>query len=98
MRQTLITGATSGLGRALVDQLMATDEVLAAGRNDNELKALAQLDGHVTPLHCDLAQPGAARDMVADRRVDVLINNAGVLPARGHLTDLPAQAIDAMID
>lgn len=98
MRQTLITGATSGLGRALVDQFMATDNLIAIGRNKQQLEALSRLSPGVTSQACDLARPGAAREIVADRQVDVLINNAGVLPARGNLVDLPAHAIDAMID
>src|SRR5690625_1841195 len=98
MRQTLVTGATSGVGRALVVQLMVTDGLLAVGRNEEELDALARLNGNIPPVRCDLAQPASPLEIVANRQVDVLINNAGVVPVRGTLADLRVHAIDAMID
>lgn len=98
MRRTLITGATSGLGRALVERLAKTDDVIGVGRNRQALDALLQMEGVVEAVDCDLARAGAASTLLANRPVDVLVNNAGVLPSRAAFADLPAEAIDAMID
>lgn len=78
----LVTGASSGIGRAVVRQLAAAgSHVLAAGRDPDRLADLAATG--VTPLVADLARPGAGRDL-AERalarhaRVDILVNNAGI--------------------
>jgi NAD(P)-dependent dehydrogenase (short-subunit alcohol dehydrogenase family) len=83
-RTVLITGATDGLGHALA--LRAHGEgwqVLAHGRSDERLAALAaELDG-VRTLRADLAslaEVAALADAVeaATARLDVLVNNAGI--------------------
>src|SRR5262245_49016999 len=59
----LVTGGSSGIGRAVVQQLAhAGSHVLAAGRDADRLAKLADATG-ATPLVADLAQPGAARDL-----------------------------------
>jgi short-subunit dehydrogenase len=79
----LVTGASSGIGSAVVQRLTATgSRVLAAGRDPDRLNELAEATG-ATALVTDLAQPGSGREL-AERalarhaRVDVLINNAGI--------------------
>ncbi|MCW3845251.1 SDR family NAD(P)-dependent oxidoreductase [Micromonospora yasonensis] len=78
----LVTGASSGIGAALVRRLAgAGSHVLAVGRHPDRLARLAA-ETDATTLLADLARPGAGRDL-ADRavarygRVDVLVNNAG---------------------
>jgi len=87
----LVTGATSGLGRATAAALAARGaEVVLLGRNESRCRAvsaaIATETGAVAPsiLVCDLASlADIAR--VADaytasgRRLDVLVNNAGVV-------------------
>jgi short-subunit dehydrogenase len=84
----LVTGASSGIGEAIAQQLAArgTDLILTARRGDR-LEALAEavrekygVRVEVIPL--DLGSPGAAEELFqrtegAGRRVDVLVNNAG---------------------
>lgn len=79
----LVTGASSGIGAAVVRRLaQAGSQVVAAGRNPDRLARLAAETG-ATTLLTDLARPGAAREL-AERalarhtRVDVLVNNAGI--------------------
>jgi short-subunit dehydrogenase len=79
----LVTGASSGIGRAVTHRLTAAGAaVLAAGRDADRLADLAARTG-ATPLVADLAVPGAAEDL-AERalarhgRVDILVSNAGV--------------------
>jgi len=79
----LVTGATSGIGRATAIALGAAGaEVLVSGRDVTALDAIAaEANGRALP--CDLAEPGAggrlaAEAIAAGGRVDVLVNCAGV--------------------
>lgn len=84
----LITGATKGIGRAIVERFAATaSELHVVARNQDDLNAMkTELDrpGLSVAVYCaDLSKPEEVRDLVAalqDRlpRLDVLVNNAGV--------------------
>jgi NAD(P)-dependent dehydrogenase (short-subunit alcohol dehydrogenase family) len=78
-RVWLITGASSGFGRAIAEATLARgDSVLATAR---QIDGLSDLDGAaVTPLDVtDAAQRDAAVATALERfgRIDVLVNNAG---------------------
>jgi len=82
-QRILVTGASGGIGRALVKELAATGaQVLASGRNDETLAALAaENPEHISVLAADLTDADArARLVEAARRADcnVLINAAGI--------------------
>lgn len=80
----LITGASSGIGKALLDKFLALDnQVIAVGRNEKKLQSLAQSDQRIIPFQCDLGQPEQLQKLVTFVRIDhpdvnVLINNAGI--------------------
>jgi NAD(P)-dependent dehydrogenase (short-subunit alcohol dehydrogenase family) len=81
----LITGATSGLGRALAAELAGAGEtVLVHGRDAARgEQALEEIGGNSHWLQADLASLDEVRALasqVLDRydRLDVLVNNAGV--------------------
>jgi retinol dehydrogenase 12 len=89
-RTFLVTGANSGIGRALADALAARGHrVVLAARSSNRLRPVVDdirrkyPDADARPLEIDLADFGAVR-RAADRfqadvgSVDVLVNNAGV--------------------
>lgn len=80
----LITGASSGFGRAIAEvALAAGDVVVGAARRPEALDDLvAAHPDRVEALRLDVADTGAAeaavRDVVARHgRIDVLVNNAG---------------------
>ncbi|WBB68551.1 SDR family oxidoreductase [Micromonospora sp. WMMD812] len=79
----LVTGASSGIGAAVVRRLARDgSHVVAAGRDAARLDRLASETG-ATTLLTDLSRPHAGREL-AERalarhaRVDVLVNNAGL--------------------
>jgi NAD(P)-dependent dehydrogenase (short-subunit alcohol dehydrogenase family) len=81
----LITGTTSGLGRALAIELHGRGwTVLAHGRDEAKLTDLAETTGGgVTTLKADLSSLAEVRTLaerVGERvaRLDVLVNNAAV--------------------
>ncbi len=91
MKTILITGASSGIGRALaIRAARAGYAVYAVGRNAEALADVrARIEreyGFVATDECDIANPGNARGLIAralDRfgTIDVLVNNAGFVSA-----------------
>ncbi|HEY3871727.1 MAG TPA: oxidoreductase [Actinocrinis sp.] len=83
-RVWLITGATSGFGRALTEAAVASgDTVVAAARRPQALADLARAHpDRVVPLELDVTDPARITAAVGEillwyGRVDVLVNNAG---------------------
>ncbi|MEV5796750.1 oxidoreductase [Streptomyces collinus] len=83
-RVWLVTGASSGFGRAITEAAVAAgDVVIGAARRPEALAELvAAHPDQVEPLGLDVtdtaAIEGAVRDVVARHgRIDVLVNNAG---------------------
>jgi NAD(P)-dependent dehydrogenase (short-subunit alcohol dehydrogenase family) len=96
MPQTwMITGANRGIGLALTMELLRKGEhVIAAARNPWG-GALAELAAEhtaaLTPIELDVTSDesvAAAKAALGERSIDVLVNNAGVLGARGEATAL----------
>lgn len=102
--RALVTGASSGIGRAMAEQLAAdgTDLVVVARRED-ELRELATWardthDGEVEVLATDLTEPEELavverRLEQEDRPVDLLVNNAG-MSSYGSFADLDVERYD----
>jgi NAD(P)-dependent dehydrogenase (short-subunit alcohol dehydrogenase family) len=83
-RSIVITGAGSGLGRALARRLAGSGNALfLMGRNAGKLEAIVRELPGACPVICDVADPGSVADAFAHvagqaPRLDVLINNAGL--------------------
>jgi NAD(P)-dependent dehydrogenase (short-subunit alcohol dehydrogenase family) len=81
-RVWLVTGASSGFGRAIVDAALERgDSVVATARRT---EALSDLEGHerADVVELDVTDPGQREAAVAEAvdrfgRIDVLVNNAG---------------------
>lgn len=94
-RYALITGATSGIGKALAEALPVSTHLLLTGRNGERMAELAgklAADGRqVETVIADLATD-AGRAAVIDRaealEIDFLVNNAG-LGRFGAVADNP---------
>lgn len=102
-RVVLVTGASSGIGRATALAFASAGaRVALVARRRPELEALAEEMGTPTVvLPADVTDRTAVRacfDAVAQRfgRIDVVVNNAGVLRPSPVL-DLNADDLDAML-
>ena len=101
-RVAIITGASSGIGRALTERAVRAGwDVYAVGRRAERLEALAALlataTGRIETLALDLREPGAARRIVRATletfgRIDVLVNCAGGT-AVGRITEQNDEAL-----
>jgi NAD(P)-dependent dehydrogenase (short-subunit alcohol dehydrogenase family) len=83
-RVAVVTGASKGIGLAVVRVLAAEGATVVAGART--VDTLAGLEG-VTALEVDLAQPGGPEALVAHAverhgRVDILVNNVGAVRLR----------------
>ncbi|MFP4890437.1 SDR family oxidoreductase [Paraburkholderia sp. EG304] len=78
-RSILVTGASSGIGRATVEALCASGaSVVAAARNVNELARLAEETG-CEPLQLDVSDEAAIDEAFASLEpFDGLVNCAGI--------------------
>src|ERR1700733_7620756 len=84
----IVTGAASGIGRAMTLGLLGAGvDVAAVDRNEAALAALAatvqDMQGTIQTVPADLARPDAFEAIVADvlgrfNKIDVLVNNAGI--------------------
>ena len=106
-RRCLVTGANRGLGLEFARQLLDRgDRVIATCRQPGRANALNQLAGeypgrlHVLPL--DVAEPKSRAELVRelplvlgeDARLDLLLNNAGVLHSGERFGKVDAATLD----
>lgn len=94
MSRILVTGATRGLGRALVKELSRRDhEVVATGRR---LEDMADLPA-TQRLVLDLANPESIdKAMDTAGRLDVVINNAA-MTVSGPIEAVPANLVEQVL-
>ncbi|MCP2346129.1 SDR family NAD(P)-dependent oxidoreductase [Nonomuraea roseoviolacea] len=107
-RVTLVTGSTSGIGRAVAVALAAAgDEVIVHGRDAERAakvaaEVAAETGGPTWSVHGDVADPGAVSSMmrrIRERhgRLDALVINAGAHDA-ALLGLLPGMAVSRLFD
>ncbi len=84
-KTALVTGASGGIGSAIVDALVARGATVAAsGSNADRLAAFAESREGVAAVPCDLSDPAATDALVGQAvdalggRLDILVNNAGL--------------------
>jgi NADP-dependent 3-hydroxy acid dehydrogenase YdfG len=99
-----VTGASSGIGEAIARELAnAGCKVMLAARREEQLKSLVQELGDKVAYHLtdvtDAKQVQAMAQETIDRfgKIDVLVNNAGVMPV-SPLIDLKIDDWNKAID
>jgi short-subunit dehydrogenase len=103
----VVTGGGSGVGRALVLQLVKEGaRVAAVDINEDTLKETYDLAGqskdkislHIVNVSDQNAVESLPEDVIAAHRaVDGLINNAGIIQPFVRLNDLPHEAIERVL-
>jgi NADP-dependent 3-hydroxy acid dehydrogenase YdfG len=93
----LVTGASSGIGAAVVERLAAEGlTVHAVARSGEALQALADRTGCI-PHAIDVRDRDGLAALAASLPFDVLVNNAGVDRPKKFL-DADAEDIDLLVD
>ena len=92
----LVTGANTGIGQAIAVAMgRAGAHVICAGRSACD-ETVAMIESAET-LTLDFADPMAARDVFSNTKVDVLVNNAGII-RRADSVDFTEADWDAVMD
>lgn len=95
MTSTLVTGATSGIGRAIaLEMAQAGHAVHAVGRDAAALESLRAAAPGINVLRLDVTDRAAVEAALAGLQPDVLINNAGMMPPLGNFADADPDDID----
>jgi NAD(P)-dependent dehydrogenase (short-subunit alcohol dehydrogenase family) len=103
----VVTGASRGIGLAIATRLAWLGaQVILTGRDEGRLEAarhsIAQAGGKCEAVACDLADLASVEQLGAYvrrayRRIDVLVNNAGVAGPAGPAHELAAGDWDAVM-
>src|SRR3984957_16596016 len=102
-RTVLVTGSTSGIGRAAAEQFGAAEaDVIVTGRDQTRgrevVDAIESAGGRARFIAADLSTPDGARNLAqAAGDVDVLVNNAGIFPF-GATHEIPIEDVTAVLD
>lgn len=106
-RIALITGATSGIGKATAEAFAENGiDLILCGRRQERLNEVAEVLGSkvsVTTLLFDVRDKGAVNGMIASlpdswKNIDILVNNAGNAHGLGRIEEGDTDDWDAMID
>ncbi|MFJ7288535.1 SDR family NAD(P)-dependent oxidoreductase [Curtobacterium sp. AB451] len=104
----LVTGSTSGIGRATAERLAAQGmHVVVSGRNaergDEVVRGIRAAGGAADFVRADLRDATSAKELaeaalaIGDGRVDVLVNSAGIFPF-GATADTTSDGFDEVYD
>lgn len=104
MKSIVITGASSGIGRATAEVFLdAGWQVGLIARRADVLDDIAKAHANATALPCDVTDPGAmqaAFDGFAAKagRLDALFNNAGMFGPSAPIDEVDVDAFDQVIN
>jgi len=103
MKSILITGASSGIGRATaLEFLNAGWRVGLLARREDALKQIAEEHEHAVPLPCDVTDADAMkhafqRFIAKAGRLDALFNNAGIFGISAPIDEVPIETFDEVV-
>lgn len=98
----IITGATSGIGNAILKQLSNDNIIFAGYRNKEHLEELQNISANIFPFYIDYTKPETikyAAEYIVSKctKVDTLINVAGCVVA-GPLENITVEQIRHQFD
>ena len=103
LRVAVVTGAGSGIGRAVARLMLAEGyRVALAGRREAQLLETASDHPEALAVPCDVTAPDDVARLFAEvrqrwGRVDVLFNNAGIFGPAGDVGDINVEEWEATL-
>ena len=107
-KSVVVTGASSGIGREIAKEFAKEGAiVIAVARRENLLEELREecedFEGRIVPFKGDLTDPKSVKGMLKKAidvtgRLDVLINNAGIMDDFIPLGDLERDFYDKVME
>lgn len=73
-------------------------DVYALGRNETALKELQRAHPRIVPIAVDVTDRDGLESALTGLHIDVLINNAGMMPPLGNFADMRLADIDATLE
>lgn len=106
MKTALITGATSGIGKATARKMAKEFRLILCGRRQERLDVLkSELESQteITTLNFDVRDKNAVFQSIENlpnnfRQIDILINNAGNAHGMATFQDADLEDLEMMID
>ncbi|MBO9456991.1 SDR family oxidoreductase [Paracoccus sp. R12_1] len=97
MATALVTGASSGIGRAIAVLLAEAGwKVLAIGRDPDRLQELRRIPG-IEPVGLDITERDELLAVASGARIELLANNAGMMPPPGPFQTADQSGLDTAI-
>lgn len=100
IKTALITGASKGIGRAIVEKFASEGTyVIAVARSTEELNTLAETYTCVKAITCDISTP-AGRAFLLENvggKIDYLLHNAGIESHIGGIEILSEEGLNAVM-
>lgn len=99
----VITGASKGLGRCMAEVFIERGtRVVISSRDENELSKTASEIG-ATPIVCDVIDEDRVKNLIVETvklfgRLDVMVNNAGLLAPRVPVVELDSEWVHKMME
>lgn len=101
-RYAIVTGGTSGIGRAISQRLISSGAHLAVWDIEPEVAGLEAPAGNALPIKVDVSDYNSVEDalrltMETFPRIDILVNNAGITGPNATLWDYDIADWDAVM-
>ena len=107
-KDAIITGASKGIGAATAKRMAELGiKVVLTARSQDALQELAEeiksKGGDAMAIACDVADYNQVNSAVAQAimkfgKIDIVVNNAGLIDPIGHITDIPPEDWGKVID
>lgn len=103
-KRIVVTGASRGLGRAMVERFIAEGHLVAGcARSAETIESLQRQYGRlhrfdVVDIRSDAVVELWAKEVLAEGPVDLLVNNAAVINENAPLWKVPAVRFDELLD